>query len=96
MENLVTIRTFFEPTDLLVPKSLLESEGIECYAIDEYMSRLYPGTGAVGGIKLQVSEEDVDRAVKILMDGGFLTEEDLKPDGFYEYIGKFLEKFRKK
>ncbi len=96
MENLVTIKTFFEPTDLLIPRSLLESEGIECFAKDEYMTRLHPGTGVVGGIKLQVRESDVNQAVDVLMKGGFLTEEDMKPDGFYEYIGKILEKLRKK
>lgn len=31
MGNLVTIKTFFEPTELLIPRSLLESEGIECF-----------------------------------------------------------------
>jgi hypothetical protein len=37
----------------------------------------------------------VEQAVKILMDGGFLKEEDLKPSGLYEFIGKFLKKIEK-
>ncbi|GHS92486.1 hypothetical protein FACS1894203_4980 [Bacteroidia bacterium] len=95
MGNLVTIKTFFEPTELLIPRSLLESEGIECFTMDELTTQVYPVPG-FGGIKLQVKEEDVEKAVKILVDGGFLMEENLKPTGLYEFIGKFLEKFRKK
>jgi hypothetical protein len=95
MENLVTVITLYEPGELPIPKSLLESEGIECFAIDELMSQLYP-TGAVGGIKLQVREKDAERAVKVLIGGGFLKDEDLKPSGLYEFVGKFLEKFKKK
>ncbi|MDR3061811.1 MAG: DUF2007 domain-containing protein, partial [Dysgonamonadaceae bacterium] len=59
MENLVTVITYYEPTEILIPKSLLESEGIECFVMGELMSRLYP-IGAVGGIKLQVREKDVE------------------------------------
>jgi hypothetical protein len=80
---------------LLVPRSLLESEGIECFTVDELTTQVYPIAG-IGGVKLQVKEEDVEEAVKILVDGGFLIEEDLKPSGLYESIGKFLEKFKKK
>jgi hypothetical protein len=95
MENLVTVITYSEPTEMLIPKSLLESEGIECFVIDEMMSRLYP-TGAVGGIKLQVREQVAEQAVKILIDGGFLKEEELKPSGLYEFVGRILKKIGKK
>ena len=96
MENLVTVKVFYEPTEVLVPRSLLESEGIECFAKDELVAQVYNVASIVGGVKLQVRESDVERAVQILMEGGFLTEDELEPTGLYKTIGKFLEKFRKK
>ena len=96
MGNLVTVKVFYESTEVLVPRSLLESEGIECCAKDELTAQVYNVASVVGGIKLQVKEEDVEKAVQILMDGGFLTKEELEPTGAYKIIGKFLERFRKK
>ena len=96
MENLVTVQVFYEPTNVLIPRSLLESEGIECFVKDELVAQVYNVASIVGGVKLQVKESDVERAIQILMDGGFLTEEELKPTGLYETIGKILDKFRKK
>ena len=96
MENLVTVQIFYEPTDVLIPRSLLESEGIECFVKDELTAQVYNVASIVGGVKLQVKESDVERAVQILMDGGFLTKEELEPTGLYKTIGKILDKFRKK
>ena len=96
MEHLVTIRTFFDTAQMAVPKSLLESEGIECFVRDEYMGQLHPAVNNADGIKLQVKEEDAERAADILMKGGFLTEKDLKPSKLYEAIGRLLGKFRNK
>ena len=96
MENLVTVQVFYEPTNVLIPRSLLESEGIECFVKDELVAQVYNVASIVGGVKLQVREKDVEKAVQILMDGGFLTKEELEPTGMYKVIGEFLDKFRKK
>ncbi len=97
MDTLVTLMSFAEPTEMAVPKSFLESEGIECFIQDELISQIYPwASSALGGIKLQVRESDLPQAVEIMKRGGFLSDEDLQPSGIYQAIGAFLEKIRKK
>ncbi|MDR0232571.1 MAG: DUF2007 domain-containing protein [Dysgonamonadaceae bacterium] len=96
MEELVTVRTFFDTAQMAVPKSLLESEGIECFVQGEFMGQFHPAVNAADGLKLQVKEEDVKRAIDILKEGGFLTEKDLKPSKLYNVIGRLLDKFKKK
>jgi DNA-directed RNA polymerase subunit RPC12/RpoP len=66
-EKLVTIATFSKAIDAHLSKTRLESEGIECLIADEYivtMNWLY--SNAVGGVKPQVKESDVERAIEIL------------------------------
>ncbi len=72
MEKLITIISFFHIHETGIPCSLLESEGIECF-VQDAMSVPYTGL-AVSGIKIQVKESDVPRAMKILKDGGFLED----------------------
>lgn len=76
MDTLVTIKTAHIPSDLVVARSVLESEGIYCFVKDEIMSQLYPMFGGVGGAKLQVRGEDAEKAIAILIEGGFAKEED--------------------
>ncbi len=94
MENLVTIRSFSIHSDMAVPKTLLESEGIECFVKDEFMS--YPSIDALGGIKLQIKESDLESAIEILKKSGYLKDEDLKPSGLYAKIEKWLSKLKTK
>lgn len=65
--ELVTIATFSYPTEAWIPKTRLEAEGIWSFVADAdtvMMNWLY--SNAIGGVKLQVRAEDVDRAVEIL------------------------------
>ena len=63
-----TIRTFSNDAEAEFAQSLLVSVGIAAVLIDENVNALGPGF-APGGVRLQVPEEDVERAVGILAGG---------------------------
>ena len=74
-DNLVTVVTFVYPHELGIPRSLLESEGIECFVRDEFIVNINPFySNALGGIKLQVKESNAQRAMEILLEGGFINK----------------------
>lgn len=69
-EKLVTIATFRIAVEADLAIGKLESEGIECFLADEFAGHYLTG----GGIKLQVSDTDAQRAVEILGDFSTLGE----------------------
>lgn len=74
--NLVTINTYTFPHELAIHKSKLESMGIECFVKDELTVQVHNFySNAIGGIKLQVKEDDAEAAIEILT-----TEFDLEAD----------------
>ena len=80
MENFITIMTFTGLSDLAIPRTLLEANGVKCRVLDELTIQVSPlYSNAIGGVKLQVRENDIQKAINILKDGGFITDEDLKP-----------------
>ena len=98
-DNLVTIITFTFPSELVIIRSRLESEGIECFVQNELTAQVQPFySNAIGGIKLQVKEEDVAKAIEILKEGGYLKDENLNtsklPAILYKYTSMlpFLKK----
>ena len=92
MEQLVTVGTFLNIERMSVPKSLLESEGVECFVQNEFIGQIHPGFT----LELQVKEKDAERSFDILKKGGFVTENDSAPSPIYKVIGRFLDKFRRK
>lgn len=65
--RLVTIATFGYPTEAYISKTKLDSEGIWSFVADEYtvtMNWLY--SNAIGGVKLQVKEADIEKALAAL------------------------------
>jgi tetratricopeptide (TPR) repeat protein len=65
--HLVTIATFLYPTEAYIPKGILESEGIWSSVADVYtITANWLYSTAIGGVKLQVRQEDAQRAVEIL------------------------------
>lgn len=94
MEQLVTIRTFNSSCDLEMVKTYLESYGIVSYTKDEINNRAYIAN-VNGGAKLQVKEECLEEAIAHLIEGGYLTKEDLEPSPEIKFIDKILSKFRK-
>jgi len=64
-----TIKTFDNPIDAHLLKTKLESEGIFCYLADENIIGVNPLlSNAVGGIKLNVPDESVEDALRIILE----------------------------
>ena len=67
MQKLVTIKTFTFPHEAYIVRGKLESEGIYTFLKDEMTVQVHNFySNAVGGVKLQVPEEEVDRALSII------------------------------
>lgn len=67
MEQLVTIKTFTYPHEAYVIRGKLESEGIQTFLKDEMTVQVHNFySNAIGGVKLQVPSEDVERALSII------------------------------
>ena len=66
--ELATIGSFNGLANASLAKGLLESAGIEAFLIGDHIGQLAGafGSSAYGGIKLQVSVEDVEAAVRLL------------------------------
>lgn len=95
MDELVTIRSFSSSNDFEMVKSYLESFGIECFGRDEFVNRSYFGN-VNGGVKLEVYKEQVEEAMKILYEGGYLKDEDFEPSAEMKLVGKVLDFFKHK
>ena len=81
MADFVTVLTVMYPQQLWIIKGRLESEGITCFVKDELTVQSYNlYSNAVGGVKLQVQEQDAAQAVEILTELGYLKDEPIKPD----------------
>ncbi|PKV63294.1 putative signal transducing protein [Pontibacter ramchanderi] len=66
-ERLITVATFSQPTEAHILKGRLEAEGILCFLGDEQIIAAQPLYSlAVGGVKLQVTEGDVEEALELL------------------------------
>ncbi len=65
--RLVTIATFSHQTEAYIPKARLEAEGIWAFIADGgTVGANWLYSNAVGGVKLQVRDADVERAIEIL------------------------------
>jgi len=66
-EQLVTVATFGTSEEAHLAQNRLEAEGIRAYLADEMTVSTYPLLANVlQGIKLQVADEDADKAAAIL------------------------------
>lgn len=65
-KNLITFRVFNSIAEAHVFGSKLESEGIECYYIDENMTSLYPLSSPSFGVRLQIKHEDLIKAQLVM------------------------------
>lgn len=92
--ELVTVKTSQDYNHLAIAKTYLEANGISCTLKDEYTSQVYSYTYAVGGIKLQVQEEDAQRAIELLIEGGFAQKEDYEIPESTKQVVKVVEKIQ--
>jgi len=92
-EKFVTVLTFTFASELAIVRGRLESEGIACSVKDELMIQVNPlASNAFGGVKLQVLESDLPRAIEILKETGYIKDEDLQPPKELVSLGKILSK----
>lgn len=78
--NLVTIAVFANAFNAHVLQGRMKAEGIECYIQDEHTIQTNPFyTNAIGGIKLQVKDTDVQQSVLLLHSLGYRTVFDTPP-----------------
>lgn len=67
MNDFVTLAVFTYPHEYLVLKLLLEKENIQYFFKNETMVGVFPFySNALGGIKLEVHQCDLEKARKIL------------------------------
>ena len=92
MDKLVTVRTFSQSIDFEMVKSYLESCGIECFGKDEVNNRAYLAN-VNGGIKLEVREDQAEEAVNLLLEAGYLKQEDFEPTAEMKWMEKILNFF---
>jgi hypothetical protein len=65
--ELITLRQFRDIPEALLAKSVLDSEGIECFLADENTIRMdWLWSNLLGGVKLWVKREDAGRASELL------------------------------
>ena len=65
----MTIATYDLPQDMIVAKAKLEANGIECFVKDELTAQVHNFlSNAIGGIKLQVLEENAEKAIQVLQE----------------------------
>lgn len=65
--HLITLETFMNAMQASLVKQHLEAAGIRCVLADEFtVSNFWHLSNAIGGIKLQVAEEDFERASALL------------------------------
>ncbi|GAB6009623.1 hypothetical protein FACS1894179_06270 [Bacteroidia bacterium] len=74
MDELKTVKSSDFEADLAIAKSYLLDNGIECAINREYLS---VSTIEGGSARLQVMSGDYQRAIELLVEGGFIEREDL-------------------
>ena len=91
MTNYRIIATFTYPSDITIAKSTLKANEIDCYVRDELTIQVHNFlSNAIGGIRLEVPEEQYDNAIQILIESGFqnfIVENNLS-DNDVEYNNK--------
>lgn len=97
MNKLITIKTASFPNELAVAISFLEENEIPCFLKDENLVQMY-AAATTQGVQLQVAEQDVERAIALLIEGGFATKEEYKEDDDWltDFVTKAIDKITRK
>jgi hypothetical protein len=61
-----TVATFLDIQEAHIVKGILESEGIPAVVVDENTTSLILYSPAIGGVRLQVPDDDYPRAMNVL------------------------------
>jgi hypothetical protein len=99
MSDLVSICSFRFSSEAHVAQEIFENEGIRTYLKDELTSQLGIYYSApVGGIKLQVSSDDLEKALEICREQGYVTDFDPVEDknNLFAFVPDFINWFNAK
>lgn len=66
MKNLVIAETFYSASKAHIAKGVLEEEGIESMIADETSAQVLSLTVGLGGIRLMVDEENLEKAKELI------------------------------
>lgn len=76
MDKMITVATFHLPQDAYIIRGKLQSEDIFCYLKDELTVQSDNIiSNAIGGVKLQIHESDLQRVLPILEEAGLIERE---------------------
>lgn len=98
MNEFVTIKTATFASDLSVAVSYLEDKGVKCFLKDAHLVQVHPAATSQG-VQLQVLEPDVERALELLIEGGFVTRDEYTEeysDWLTRLVDKVIEKINQK
>ena len=93
MEEIITVRTFSSSVDFEMVKAYLESYGVECFGKDEFSNSTYI-TNVNGGVKLQVRAGQLDEAIQLLIEGGYIKPEDMESSPEFRWAKKVINKIK--
>lgn len=89
MENWITVISFTYPQEAYLAKAKLESEGIEVTIKDDLTAQVNNFySNAIGGVKVQVKETDVEQAMQALLEAGYIKEETTPTPSFISEFDK--------
>ena len=81
MDSFVTVLTFTYPSEAAVIRGRLASEGIFCFLKNEMAAQANPFySNAFCGVELQVKRSDLNRAIDILKEAGYIKEKNWQPE----------------
>lgn len=77
-DKIIVHSTYYNPIEANIIKSRLEDSGIPCFLTDENVATINPlYNQAIGGVKLNVFERDVDRINSLLAEHEFSFEPEI-------------------
>lgn len=76
MDNWKIVITFTFPHEAHMVEGFLNSHGIETFLKDEMTVQVNIAySNAVGGVKILVKDSDYEQSIKLLKEGGYITDE---------------------
>lgn len=95
MSEFVTVKISIYPNDLVIAKSYLEDHDVFCIIKDGTIMQVQPFySDSSGGAKLQVPEEQFEKAVDLLIEGGFTKKEDYEQPIYSKHLVKFIHRLK--
>lgn len=91
MDNMIEIARFQYPAEAQTLRALLESEGIPCFLKDEFSSQILGTYVDIGGVKLEIREKDLPKAIELMEIGGYPIENG-EENGPLQAISNFSER----